>query len=218
MTRVGWLLTGLLCVLLAVGWYFLIFSPTSEDIEVVRADTERTLTEAEQQRARAAELREVRQRAPEAEAALNAGQTLIPEEPSIPALFRQMQQAADDAGVRLPTINPTAPSVVTIGDEEVTAIGVSMTLQGSYFQIVDLVRRIEDPLLTPRALRWDAASLSPTDFPELTVSLSGQVYSRGLDELPTIEPPPEEEPEDADETDDADGDDAGDDGLDEVTP
>ena len=215
MTRVGWLLTGLLCVLLVVGWYFLIFSPTSEDIEVVRADTERTLTEAEQQRARAAQLREVRQRAPEAEAALNAGQTLIPEEPSIPALFRQLQQAADDAGVRLPTINPSAPSVVTVGGEEVTAIGVSMTLRGSYFQIVDLARRIEDPLLTPRALRWDAASLSPTDFPELTVSLSGQVYSRGLVELPTIEPPPEEEPEDVD---DANGDDVGDDELDEVTP
>ena len=215
MTRVGWLLTGLLCVLLVVGWYFLIFSPTSEDIEVVRADTERTLTEAEQQRARAAQLREVRQRAPEAEAALNAGQTLIPEEPSIPALFRQMQQAADDAGVRLPTITPAAPSVVTIGGEEVTAIGVSMSVQGSYFQIVDLARRIEDPLLTPRALRWDAASLSPTEFPELTVSLSGQVYSRGLVELPTIEPPPEEEPEDVD---DANGDDVGDDELDEVTP
>ena len=215
MTRVGWLLTGLLCVLLVVGWYFLIFSPTSEDIEVVRADTERTLTEAEQQRARAAQLREVRQRAPEAESALNAGQTLIPEEPSIPALFRQLQQAADDAGVRLPTINPSAPSVVTIGGEEVTSIGVSMSVQGSYFQIVDLARRIEDPLLTSRALRWDAASLSPTDFPELTVSLSGQVYSRGLVELPTIEPPPEDEPEDVD---DPDGEDPANDELDEVTP
>ena len=213
MTRVGWLLTGLLCVLLVVGWYFLIFSPTSEDIEVVRADTERTLNEAEQQRARAAQLREVRQRAPEAESALNAGQTLIPEEPSIPALFRQMQQAADDAGVRLPTITPTAPSVVTIGDEEVTAIGVSMSVQGSYFQIVDLARRIEDPRLTPRAFRWDAASLSPSEFPELTVSLAAQVYSRGVDELPTIEEPEEEAPVEDDDADDPDADE-----LDEVTP
>ena len=213
MTRIGWLLTGLLCVLLVVGWYFLIFSPTSEDIEVVRADTERTLSEAEQQRARAAQLREVRQRAPEAEAALNAGQTLVPEEPSIPALFRQMQQAADDAGARLLSLNPSAPAVITVDDQEVTSIGVSMTLQGSYFQVVDLARRIEDPLLTPRAFRWDAASLSPSEFPELTVSLAGQVYSRGVDELPTIEEPEEAAPDEDDDADDPDADE-----LDEVTP
>lgn len=199
MTRLGWLLIGLLCVLLVVGWYFLIFSPTSEDIEDVRADTERTLTEAEQQRARAEQLREVRQNAPEAEAALSAGQQLIPEEPAIPALFRQMQQAADDAGVRLPSISPSAPSVVTIGDQEVASIGVSMSVQGSYFQIVDLARRIEDPLLTPRGLLWDGISLSPSEFPELSVSLSGQVYARGVEQLPSPEPPPVEEETDPDE-------------------
>ena len=213
MTRVGWLLTGLLCVLLVVGWYFLIFDPTSEEIEDVRAETDQILDQAAQERARAAQLREVRQNAPEAEAALNAGQTIIPEEPSVPALFRQLQQAADDAGVRLPSISPGAPSVTTIDGQEVASIGVSMSLQGSYFQMVDFARRIEDPTLTPRALRWDAASLSPSEFPELSVSFAGQVYSRNVVELPTIEEP-EEAPDEDDEADDPDADELDD----EVTP
>ena len=214
MTRVGWLLTGLLCVLLVVGWYFLIFDPTSEEIENVRAETDQILDQAAQERARAAQLREVRQNAPEAEAALNAGQTIIPEEPAIPALFRQLQQAADDAGVRLLSINPAEPSVVTVDDREVASIGVSMSLEGSYFQMVDLARRIEDPTLTPRALRWDAASLAPSEFPDLTVSFAGQVYSRNVVELPTIEEPEEVAPDEDDEADDPDADELDD----EVTP
>jgi len=206
MTRIGWILTGLLCVLLAVGWYFLLFQPTSEDIEVVRADTETTLAQAAQERARAEELRAVRQRAPEAEATLAAGQTLIPEESAIPALFRQLQQAADDAGVRMTTLAPSAPSVDTREDQELAVVGVTMAITGSYFQIVDLARRIEDPLLTPRALQWRTASLSPAEYPELSVTLSGDVFSRNVEELPTIEVEEPEEPieddEDADDPDD----------------
>ena len=217
MTRVGWLLTGLLCVLLVVGWYFLIFSPTSEDIEVVRTDTEATLTQAAQQRARADELRAVRQSAPEAEAALAAGQTLVPEGAAIPALFRQLQQAADDAGVRLNTLSPSAPSVETRNEQELAVIGVSMSVTGSYFQVVDLARRIEDPLLTPRALQWTSASLSPAEYPELSVTLSGQVFSRSVEELPTLETD-EEDPADVDE-DEGDPADPDDDDLDlEVEP
>jgi len=208
MTRVGWLLTALLCVLLGVGWYFLLFQPTSEEIEVVRTDTEATLDQAAQQRARADELRAVRQSAPEAEAALAAGQTLVPEGAAIPALFRQLQQAADDAGVRLNTLSPSAPSVETRNEQELAVIAVSMSVTGSYFQVVDLARRIEDPLLTPRALQWTSASLSPAEYPELSVTLSGQVFSRSVEELPTLETD-EEDPADVDdgEGDPADPDD-----------
>lgn len=219
MSRLGWVLIALLSVLLIIGWYFLIFDPTSEDIEDVRAETDLVLTQASEQRARAAQLREIRENAPEAESSLSAGRMLIPEEPSIPALFRQMQQAADDAGVRLTTITPSEPSVVAVGEQQVTSIGVSLSLTGTYFQVVDLSRRIEDPTLTPRALRWDAASLSPSEFPELTVSLSGQIYSRGLTQLPTSEEPAEEQETETDQVENGvDGDEPADEDLDEVTP
>lgn len=208
MSRLGWVLVSLGCVLLVVLWYFLIFQPTSEDIEAVRMETESTLAQAQQQRARAAELRAVREAAPEAEAQLAAGQTVIPENASIPALFRQLQSAADDAGVRLTTITPSAPSAETRGDQEIATISVSMSVTGSYFQIVDLARRVEDPTLMPRALQWSSASLSPSDFPELSVSLGGTVFARGVEQLPTFDEPDEPVTDEEDEDEEADDPDA----------
>ena len=204
MTRIGWLLTALLCVLLGVGWYFLVFSPTSEEIEDVRAETDRVSTQAESERQRAQALREVRLAAPEAEADLAAGRTMIPDDPAIPALFRQMQQASDDAGVRLNSLSPSTPSEVDVGDESVVEISVSMSVEGTYFQLVDLARRIEDPQLTPRAFLWQSASISVGDHPMLNASLSGRVYARAGAEVPELieEPEEPEEPEDDEAEDD----------------
>lgn len=206
MSRVGWLLTGLLCVLLIVGWYFLLFSPTSDEIEDVRAETERVQTQAQQERQRAQVLREVRQAAPEAEAELAAGRTMIPDDPAIPALFRQLQQAADDAGVRLNSLSPSTPSSFEAGEESIAAVSVSMSVEGSYFQLVDLARRVEDPQLTPRALRWQSASISPSDYPSLSATLSGTVFARAGTEIPEIIEEEPEPDEDTPEGDDPDGD------------
>lgn len=212
MTRIGWFLIALVGVLLGVGWYFLIFSPTSDEIEAVRAETARVQTEAAEQRARAAGLREIRAAAPEAESRLTFGRTMLPENADMPALFRQLQQASDDAGLRLDTISPSAPAEVTQDGVTVASIDLSMTVQGSYFQLVDLARRIEDPTLTPRALLWQGMSISVGEYPELTATLTGRVFSRNVHDLPAApDAPPEEEGVEADEADEGDPD-----GLDEL--
>lgn len=210
MSRIAWVLVALIALLLGALWYFVIYSPTSEEIEAVREDTMRIESEAASQREYAEELRQVRLQAPEAESELAFGRTLIPDDPAIPSLFRQIQQAADDSGARLVTLTPGSPGTTTAEGEEIAAIPVSMTLQASYFQIVDFARRIEDPLLTPRALRWGSATLSPSEFPELNVSLSGQVYSRDVpevdfeDEAPPEVAPTDEEGDEVDEFDELD--------------
>jgi hypothetical protein len=206
MTRIGWLLVGLLCVLLGVGWYFLLFSPTSEDIEDVRAQTQQVRLETDQQLARAATLREVRLEAPEAESRLAFGRTILPEQADIPALFRQLQQASDDSGARLTTIAPSAPTIVVEEGLQYAAIPLSMTVEGTYFQLVDVARRIEDPTLTPRGLFWQGATISITDYPVLSANFTGQVFARDVDDVPQLPEEPEPEPEDAEDgTDDPDG-------------
>lgn len=204
MTRIGWVLIALLTVLLVAGWYFLVYEPTSQDIEDVQARTEQVRTETMQEQRRAAELREVRASAPEGEAALAAGELLIPEFASIPALLRQLQQSADAAGVRLSTVAPGSPSVTELGEVSVAVMDVTMSVTGTYFQIVDLARRIEDPGLTPRALRWTSASMSPSEYPELSVTLGGQVYARDTESLPALEEDeiPAEETDGADDAED----------------
>lgn len=202
MTRIGWVLVALLSLLLIVGWYLLIYVPTSEDIEATRDQRDAVLADAQTQRNLAQSLRQVRQEAPEAEAQLAFGRSIIPDEPAIPSLFRQMQQAADDAGARLVSIAPSAPAAVDLDGDTFTAVAVTMSVEATYFQIVDLARRIEDPTLTPRALNWQTASISPGELPTLNATLSGTVYSRtGL--VPPDTDDSEPAPDDAagDETD-----------------
>jgi Tfp pilus assembly protein PilO len=205
MSRIGWVLVGLLCVLLGVGWYFLLFAPTSEDIEDVRAQTAQVEQQAQRERARAAALREVRLEAPEAEARLAFGRTIFPENADIPALFRQLQQATDDAGARLTTIAPASPTEQIDADLRYASIPVSVTVEGSYFQLVDFARRIEDPTLTPRAVFWQGATVDVVEYPVLTATFIGQVFSRNVDDLPELPTEPEPEPDDDVEEDDPDG-------------
>jgi Tfp pilus assembly protein PilO len=194
MSRIGWVLVALLCVLLGVGWFFLLYQPTAEDIQTTRDETENVQMQAQQQRQRAEVLRQIRLAAPEAEADLAFGRTVIPEDPAIPALFRQLQQAADESGVRMTTISPGTPSQVEAGGETIAEISVTMSVEGSYFQLVDMARRIEDPQIVPRALRWQTASVSTGEYPILNATLSGRVYARSWTDIPEVldEPEPEE--------------------------
>ncbi len=200
MSRIGWVLTGLLSVLLIVGWFFLLWQPTSDDIEQVRQDTDATLTQAQQQRQIAARLREVRETAPEIEARLAAGQVLIPEGPALPALFRQLQEAADDSGLRLTAVSPGRPADVADAPTDLSRMQVNVSLEGSFFQLVDFSRRLEDPGLTGRGLLWRTAAVSFEEdiFPALNVSLSAEVFARmDADTIPA--------PEEAEEGADAEG-------------
>lgn len=205
MSRIGWILTGLLCVLLVLGWYLLLWSPTAEDIEQTRADTDSVLMQAQQQRHVAARLREVRQSAPEIEAQLAGAQVLIPEGTALPALFRQVQSAADDAAVTLTGLSPSRPVVVEDAPDELSSMQVNMTLEASFFQLVDFARRLEDPDLSGRGLLWRNASVSFNEdaFPQLDISLSAEVFARvDADALPEIE---DDEPDDDGNGEDEDG-------------
>lgn len=199
MSRIGWLLTVLVVVLLGVLWWFLLWSPTSEEIASVRAETETTQALALQQRQREAELREIREAAPEIEAELNTAQVLIPEGPSLPALFRQLQQAADEAGVRLESAAPARPANLADAPAGLSSMQVNVNVEGTYFQLVDLARRLEDPAINGRGLIWRNATFAAgSELPLLAGSLSIEVFTRTpAEDLP----PPEEEVEGTDETD-----------------
>lgn len=204
MSRIAWVLVVLLSVLLIVGWWFLLWSPTSDEIEQVRAEVETTEQQTEQQRRRAAELRDVRERTPELEAAIVATRTLIPESADLPGLLRQLQLAADQSGVRVVSITPGQPSPIDVGGPEVSSIGLSLALQGTYFQVVDFVRRLEDPAVVGRGVRWSSAGVAiGGEYPELSVSLSAELFSQSpaapVADAPETQPDGEAgEPEDGD--------------------
>lgn len=209
MNRAQIALASLAAILVVVLFWLLLYSPKSDEIAEVRDETEaieRRQTEVSQQ---IAALEEVRENAPEQEAVLSAAHSIIPTDSALPAFLRQLQTAADDAGMELRSVSPTRP--VEAGMEEagddLFRISVSTELEGTYFQLVDLLRRVEDPSITPRSIHWNSISIGgdPESHPTLQISLQGELYAvlpTGSAQVDDDEPTDPEEQTD----DDADAD------------
>lgn len=211
MTRTQILLSGLAAVLVLVLFWLLLYSPRSEELAEIRAETEDIEARQVQTAQRIANLEDVRDTAPAQEAALAAAQSIIPRDQALPSFLRQLQLAADESGMVLSSVSPSRPTAAEIegGASGLHRINVVAALEGSYFQLVDLLRRIEDPEITPRSVLWNSVSVGgdPEDHPELQVSLQGDLYAL----LPTASAP-EPEAQDEDEADveaEADEDDTG---------
>lgn len=186
MTRIQVLLSSLLALLIVLIFWFLLFTPQQDELAEVEEQIETELAQQETIRVRIAELRSVREGAPAAEAELAIGQSIIPSEPGLPAALRQLQQAADESGIVLRSITSARPAA--LNDElGLARIALSVQLEGTYFQAVDFLRRVEDPAITPRAVLWSSFGISVAEHPELSINATGDLFTRlppdELDEL-----------------------------------
>ena len=206
MTRLQLLFSALAAVLLIVLFAFFVFQPQREDLADIRAEIDQQQVQQDQLRTEIAELRQVRDDAPEIEAEVAAAETIVPRDPALPALVRQLQAAADESGVTLTSVSTSRPVELEAPPVEgLSSIDVSVQIDGGYFQIVDFLRRIEQPNISPRGLAWLDASVTRDDasYPELNVALSGRAYAVIAVPLP---PEAETQPEASGDEVDDDGD------------
>lgn len=204
MSRQSILLAALAGILVIALWWMFLYSPGQEELARIEDEVAAAETEQVSLQQRVAQLEAVRSRAPETEAAIARVQSVLPDDPALPSALRQVAAAADDAGIELDAVATSRPSVL---DEAVGlhSASISLSATGSYFQVVDFLRRLEDPQITARGITFNNLSVSPVEHPALTVSLSGEMFA-------VLEPPPTPEdaaaPEGADETTDETTDDA----------
>jgi Tfp pilus assembly protein PilO len=184
-------------LVIAVGGWFLLVSPKRSNATSLRAQT------AERQRANAdlstalAALKAQAKNLPKQQAKLAAVAAKVPDNSALPTLIRALNAAADNAGVELVTMSPSAPTPVTAAATTVKAgaaptgglqqIGVTLNVVGSYFQVSEYLDRLET--LT-RAFRVTGLALSPGANPVkpadsqpsadtgkvLSAAITGQVY------------------------------------------
>jgi Tfp pilus assembly protein PilO len=212
MTRVQVLLAALAAVLIVVLFWFLVWQPGQEEREDLEQQIAAVQIRQQELTAERGRLREVRERAPEIDAEIATANRIIPSSADVPGVLRVLQSTADDAGVVLRVVQPTRPQQLDLAPAGLSFIGLSLQLEGSYFQIIDFLRRIEDPTITARGIRWEGATLTRNDdeYPVLEIALTGSLFSQ----LPV--PPEEPEPE-PDEDADTDAEDVEDDLLDDET-
>lgn len=188
MKRSTVLLSALSAVLVLALFYVLSFQPQRAEREDLAAQVAaEELVHADRQ-AELFRLRSVREEAPEIAAQLAEAETIIPHDAALPSALRQLQLAADESGVILQAVTTTRPASSEVADVPALAsLDANVQLLGGYYQVVDFLRRVEDPSITPRAVSWRTISVSRDEYPQLAVTLSGQLHA-----LLDVPPPPEE--------------------------
>jgi Tfp pilus assembly protein PilO len=184
MKRMQLLLTIVAAILLVVLFWLLLWQPKQDRIattreEITLAQDQQRLLEAE-----VARLRSVREQAPEAEALLAAAGAIVPEGSALPSLLRQMQTAADDAGLVLQSVNVGRPPDELPAGASVASLPVNGAIEGTYFQIADFLRRLEQPAISPRGLLWDSMTISPGEYPTLNAVLTGRTFAASVGPTP----------------------------------
>jgi Tfp pilus assembly protein PilO len=187
MKRTHILLAVLGTALVVVAFWLLLWQPKQDDIATAREEIQATQDQQRGLEAELARLRSVRQEAPEAEAHLAAASAIVPESSALPSLLRQLQTAADDAGLTLTSVDVGRPAEATTdaamateavpGGGYTASLPVNVALEGGYFQIVDFLRRVETPEITPRGVLWDSATLAPNEYPVLSATLTGRTFA-----------------------------------------
>lgn len=187
MNRQTGIVAALVAVLLIALFYFFVWSPKSDEIEEIEAQIETVEQQQAQLEQRITELKEVRNNAPELEAAIVSAESIVPRDIGQASAIRQLQLAADESGVELPTVTFGRPSQIQDAPPGLASVQVTVQLEGGYYQLVDFYRRVENVTITPRGFTWNSLTLAASEYPTLSASSDGSMYAL----LPT---PPEDEP------------------------
>lgn len=216
MKRLAPLLAILVLAVLIAAWWQFFLSPRRAEV----ADLEDQIlsVENQQQQTRVAigQLRSIRERAPELEAEALLSETRIPVGAALPTLLSDIQSAANDADVVVRSISIGRPSTTETTDEsgiDLYAVQVTISVEGNYFQLVDVLRRLEDPALVARGVLTDSLTLGSAAYPQLQASVNLRVFTV-LDDTP----PPSPEGEDGTEpgVEGAEGTEGADEGFDDT--
>ncbi len=148
----------LLVLILALG-YFLGIAPLRGKIDKTQKEIEATQNKIETEKSTYRQLMEIKNRAPEYEARLAELQAMIPAEPELPGLIRNIQAVADPgSGAGVPWLS-FAPGQISAGGEGYSTYTLSIATAGLYDMVVDFIYRLER---LPRAVVIDSISMSVT--------------------------------------------------------
>ena len=185
-------------VLLGVGFFFLLWQPKTDEIELVRSETSELEAERGRLQNELARLQEIQEREVDYRAALARLEEYIPSGAAQAAAIRQFQLTADAAGVTIDSVAFSEPAAVVdapptgTADTVLASIGVSMNVEGGYFQVVDFYRRLEVDV--PRAVLQQSISINEAadGFPVLNNAWTGALFTVIPDPDPVPEPDPDE--------------------------
>jgi Tfp pilus assembly protein PilO len=190
--REVYIITAVVAVVLIVGWYFLLFSPTQSKLSDLDGQITSAQSALDMANQEVVKLESYKKTAPQSRAEIVRLGKMLPESEGIPGLIIELTKTAQASGVSISGITPAA---ATPG----SPFGVqSLQLQvsGRYFDVEDLFYRLEEYVafrnasfrVTGRLLQVtqlqmqavkDSESTNTTASPELQVTIGINAYLWG---------------------------------------
>ena len=133
----------LILVVLAVVYYFLLFSPLRQDYLAKYHERIRRETQKQQLEQTVAQLENIRRNSDDIERQILELSKRIPEHAEIPTLVVQIEEVAQAADVTQLTIEPGEPQAPTSGGD-FSRIPITMSFEGTYEQLQDFLLRVRN--------------------------------------------------------------------------
>lgn len=129
-------------VVLALLWWFVLWSPTSKDLEDTQQQTESAEREQGSLRATLARLQSLARNAPQQEATLRRLEAAVPDSPDLAAFIIAANRIATEAGIEFLSIAPSPPATDPASGGTST-IKLEISIRGGFFQVLEYLNRLE---------------------------------------------------------------------------
>lgn len=133
---------GAVVLVVVLGWYMFLYKPKGKELSDTRAKVEQLASEQQKLEADLARLQELDRNRPLRVAERQRLAGLIPERDELAGFIIAADEIATRSGLRFVSITPSEP--VAGADGVPSVITLSMTLEGTFFQLLDYVGRLEN--------------------------------------------------------------------------
>jgi len=121
-------------------WYFVLYAPLGDDLDSAQAQKTEEQKKTDSLQADLARLQSQQKNGTQQQALLRKLDAAVPEQPDLAEFIIQANEIADQSGISFLSIAPTPPAAGTGG---ASVIGLTISIQGSFFQLQDYLRLLE---------------------------------------------------------------------------
>jgi Tfp pilus assembly protein PilO len=165
-------------VAIILVWYLALYSPLNDDLSAAQTELTTEQKRTDDLQADLARLKAQEKNSTQQAALLRRLDAAVPEQPDLAEFILQANEIASESGISFLSIAPAPPAAGT----GASVIGLTISIQGSFFQLEDYLRLLEN---LERLVIVDGITISSStgtessgDGTTLSVTLTGRMFTR----------------------------------------
>lgn len=173
MTRRTKLIAAGACAALLLVWYVALWAPRGRALTDAREREEAAQLAQDDLRVRISRLKAAQRDEPTKRARLETLRAAVPDQPNLGQFILDTNEAANRSGIEFLSISPSQPGAAT--PEAPAEIGLSLSLAGGYFQVLDFINRLSTG---PRLVVIDSLNVGGLDATgRLSIGMTARMFT-----------------------------------------